>query len=514
MRIVMSALAAVLVSTFALQSPPCRAPVTWRGAPRPSSVQRVLVPPKCLVAPGGMGNKDSASAAVEAVPVPPPNAAALIVLLLCCSIGAVCSLDRVLISIAIIPMSSEMLYSDATKGAIAAGFSVGYCLGLAPAGIASSQYSPKVVLLAGLLVWSAAQAATPMAAATSLPALLAARILMGIGEAAAVPSLQVIAARFVPAERRSLFWGILSAALSCGTIAAYVVSPPLIESHGWPYVFELFGAAGGALALVWALLGADEPQRAAAAAAAAAEAEAAEGTGGIGTLVAAASPPASAAASRAEPSPVPWDQIRVSRPVWALAAAHSSVNFFMYFGLSWLPTYFAYQFGMSTADASAASLYPFVAGAVGSLVAGASCDQLVDRGLSLTDARKLMGSLAMGGPLLAMLVLALLSAGVGGVLLSRDEAEALFIGAVGMSAFAAAGYGCGAQDISARLASLLYGATSVFAVIAGASGQYFTGWLLDHYGRDFTPIFVLVVLIEAAGLVAWNRWWCSDRIFD
>ena len=95
MRIVMSALAAVLVSTFALQSPPCRAPVTWRGAPRPSSVQRVLVPPKCLVAPDGMGNKDSSSAAVEAVPVPPPNAAALIVLLLCCSIGAVCSLDRV-----------------------------------------------------------------------------------------------------------------------------------------------------------------------------------------------------------------------------------------------------------------------------------------------------------------------------------------------------------------------------------------------------------------------------------
>lgn len=506
----MTALVAVLVSTFALNPPPFRAPVTWRGAPRPSSVPRLLVPPKCLVAPGSMGSKDSASAAVEAVPVPPPNAAALIVLLLCCGIGAVCSLDRVLISIAIIPMSSEMLYSDATKGAIAAGFSVGYCLGLAPAGIASSQYSPKVVLLAGLLLWSAAQAATPMAAATSLPALLAARILMGIGEAAAVPSLQVIAARFVPAERRSLFWGILSAALSCGTIAAYVVSPPLMESHGWPYVFELFGAAGGALALLWALLGADEPQGAATAAAAAAAA----GTGGIGRRVAGASPPASVAASPAEPSPIPWDQIRVSRPVWALAAAHSSVNFFMYFGLSWLPTYFAYQFGLSTADASAASLYPFVAGAVGSLVAGASCDQLVDRGVSLTDARKVMGSLAMGGPLLAMLVLALLSAGVGGVLLSRDEAESLFIGAVGMSAFAAAGYGCGAQDLSARLASLLYGATSVFAVIAGASGQYLTGWLLDHYGRDFTPIFVLVVLIEAAGLVAWNRWWCSDRIFD
>jgi len=200
--------------------------------------------------------------------------------------------------------------------------------------------------------------------------------------------------------------------------------------------------------------------------------------------------------------------------VWALAAAHSSVNFFMYFGLSWLPTYFAYQFGLSTADASSASLYPFVAGAVGSLAAGSLCDALVSRGLSLTAARKAMGSIAHLGPLLAMLLLALLSSGVGGLQLDRDEAEVLFVGAVGLSAFASASYGCGAQDISTRLSSLLYGATSVFAVIAGASGQYLTGWLLDHYGRDFTPIFELVVLVEAAGLVAWNRWWSSERVFD
>ena len=85
---------------------------------------------------------------------------------------------------------------------------------------------------------------------------------------------------------------------------------------------------------------------------------------------------------------------------------------------------------------------------------------------------------------------------------------------MGCQSFSAAGYGCGAQDIATKYSSLIYGATSVLAVIAGASGQYFTGWLLDQNGRDFTPMFALVVVVELAGLIAWNAWWSSERTFD
>ena len=81
-------------------------------------------------------------------------------------------------------------------------------------------------------------------------------------------------------------------------------------------------------------------------------------------------------------------------------------------------------------------------------------------------------------------------------------------------AASAAGYGCGAQDIATRYSSLIYGSTSVFAVLAGASGQYFTGWLLEQNGRDFTPMFALVVAVELAGLLAWNAWWDSERVFE
>ena len=115
----------------------------------------------------------------------------VVILALCCAIAAVCALDRVVLSIAILPMAAEYGFSDSTKGLVAAAFSLGYCAGLLPAGVLSAISSPKTVLAGGLVLWSAAQAATPAAAEWCLPALLAARATMGIGEAAAIPCLQV-----------------------------------------------------------------------------------------------------------------------------------------------------------------------------------------------------------------------------------------------------------------------------------------------------------------------------------
>ena len=393
------------------------------------------------------------------------------ILVLCCAIGAVCALDRVVLSIAILPMSAEMGYSDSTKGLIASAFSWGYALGLLPAGTLSAISSPKAVLGGGLVVWSLAQAATPMAAASSLPALLAARAAMGVGEAAAIPCIQSIAANFVPARYRSQFCGVLTASLSLGTISAYTISPLLIDEYGWPSSFITYGGVGCVLAIAWLALGQSSP------------AEADECV-----------PDACDPGFESEPaSPwervaeVPWQDVVSSRAVWALTAAHSAANFYNYFALAWLPTYFSYQFSLSTKESSAASLLPFVAGAVGGLSAGFACDTLVNRtGIPLTRARKLTQTVAFVGPAVTLSALAVLGSGTAGMQLDRDTAEALFIIGVGCQAWSAGGWGCCTQDISKRYASLIYGATSVFAVLTGASGQYFTGWLLEQTGRDFT----------------------------
>ena len=62
-----------------------------------------------------------------------------------------------------------------------------------------------------------------------------------------------------------------------------------------------------------------------------------------------------------------------------MTSASIASNYFLYFAIAWLPTYFSYQFALDTGAASAASAAPFAAAAVGCVAAGASADALVAR---------------------------------------------------------------------------------------------------------------------------------------
>ena len=64
--------------------------------------------------------------AAEAEPQQELDLAIVPALAICCVIAAICALDRVVMSVAIIPMAADLAFSDATKGLIAASFSVGY----------------------------------------------------------------------------------------------------------------------------------------------------------------------------------------------------------------------------------------------------------------------------------------------------------------------------------------------------------------------------------------------------
>jgi MFS family permease len=412
------------------------------------------------------------------------------VLTLCCLIAAICALDRVVMSIAILPMGDEFGYEDGTKGLVAAAFSVGYGLALIPVGAAASTRGPRPVLALGLLWWSVAQLATPAAAAAGVPWLLGARAGMGVGEAAAIPSLQAVAAERVPEAQRSRFWGVLTSCLSLGTIAAYTATPAIIDAFDWEASFSIYGLAGVGLAAAWW--------------AAPYNTATATTTGSTSKL----------SSSSSTDGGIPWQTIRCSSQFWALLIAHACSNWFLYFSLSYLPTYFNYQFGMDASQASSASMEPFVAGALCSLASGLLCDWLVDSGqASLTRARKLMQTVSFLGPASCMVALAALES-FSPELLSRENAEDLFILAVGCQSFSAAGFGCAAQDASKQYAGVIYGASSAAAVAAGALSQASTGWLLEANGRDFEPIFLLTALILSGGCAAFWAKWSSEGDFD
>ncbi len=381
--------------------------------------------------------------------------------------------------VAIIPMAADLGFSETTKGLIAAAFSLGYGLGIAPAGaLVSKTGAPRRTLGGGLLAWSLAQAATAPAAPMGIAPLLASRTAMGVGEAACLPSLQVIAATGVAEEDRSRFWGFLTASLSLGTIAAYALTPAIIDWGGWPAAFYACGGGGALLALVWlATAGASE----------------------------AAAPVAE------EPRTLPWRRLAASEPVWALAAAHAASNVFLYFSVAWLPSFFVDVFGDSTGSASTASLLPFIAGAIAAVGAGTASDAIAPT-LGLTRTRKYAQSVATLGPAVSLTALAVLEQGN---MLTQPVAEALLVCAVATHACSCAGHGVGIQDISKRDASLVYGVTTIAAVVAGASGQYLTGAALDATNNDFAPVLLTISAVQLAGLAAWWTWWdSSERVFE
>lgn len=121
-------------------------------------------------------------------------------------IAAISALDRVAMSVALIPMASEFHFTDSTSGAISSLFSVGYGLAILPAGLLVSCISPKQVLACGVAVWSLATWATPAAAAllpiVVLPVLLI-RALVGMGEAMVIPTIHRLLSVWTSAQQKS-----------------------------------------------------------------------------------------------------------------------------------------------------------------------------------------------------------------------------------------------------------------------------------------------------------------------
>ena len=105
----------------------------------------------------------------------------------------------------------------------------------------------KRVLAAGVGLWSFFTFATPSAAQGGTATLLAARVLLGVGEGVAFPSIHSLVSKHVPSSLQSSAVGIITAASYAGTAIAFYISPILIANFGWPSVFYIFGALG----LLW-----------------------------------------------------------------------------------------------------------------------------------------------------------------------------------------------------------------------------------------------------------------------
>jgi len=169
-------------------------------------------------------------------------APALILLVICFLINYV---DRGNISIAAPLVKKEFGLSESQLGILFATFFVTYTAGQFVIGWLVDRFEVTGILAAGFLVWSLATATTGMVRGFGM--LLAMRLILGAGEAVALPSGSKILAQQLAEHHRGFASGALMFGLRCGNALGTLCAGTLMAKFGWRPVFLWVGL----ISLLW-----------------------------------------------------------------------------------------------------------------------------------------------------------------------------------------------------------------------------------------------------------------------
>ncbi len=399
----------------------------------------------------------------------------------------ICYIDRVNISVAIIPMAEELGWHLDTQGLVLSSFFVGYLLLQVIGGRLADRFGGKIVLGAGVLLWSLFTILTPTAALGGLTFLLLVRVAMGMGEAVTFPSIYSTYARWVPLTERSRAIGFTNSGIPLGTVFALVVTPIITERFGWQWAFYIFGAVGFFWYLAWQVKASRSPQ---AHAQVSAE-ELAEIEAGTVTVHGR--------------EPVPWKAMLRSGPVWAIIVCHFCNNWSLYVLLSWLPTFVNKGLGVDYAAVGWFTMIPHITSFFFLNIAGNVADRLIRRGMDVGKVRKLMQTIGFGGISAALLIV--------GEVQSAWMAIAIMSVGTAIGAFVTGGFAVNHMDIAPKYAGTLMGITNTAGTIPGIIGVYFSGVILELTG-SWSLVFQVAAGVTLTGMVVFLLLSSGEKQFD
>lgn len=443
-----------------------------------------------------------------------------IVLVIHCFLSfVVCSVDRINLAVAIIPMSQLFHWSDSKQGLIQSIFFLGYMTTAIVGGRWADAKGGRTVLASGVFVWSLCTALIPLTS-SNLPLLLLVRVVLGAGEGVAMPAMNAIVAAAVPPQFRARSLAFIYSGMYVGSILGLLATPPIL--HIWHYqgAFYVFAIVG----FVWValfLLTTSERKASYMGAVAIPSTD-----GENNTMSQTAGRHVEAAMAHPDPSayllPENGGHLRsvgddgsLEEPtlfelfshsaVWAIIVAHFCCTWGYFVLLAWLPTYFNARFSLDVQSSAWLASLPWVCMFLAANIGGALADAMLARGVGVTFVRKIMQGVGFVGP--AILLLFLMRAE------KASTAVAFLGGALATSAFSQSGVYANHQDIGPRIAGTLLGVSNMFASLPGLLGVWLTGVVLQATGRNWDVVFAMAVAFYILGLIVYTALGTSRRIW-
>ncbi|CAM6035425.1 unnamed protein product [Sphagnum compactum] len=417
----------------------------------------------------------------------------------------ICNMDKVNMSVAIIPMSHQMGWNSSIAGLVQSSFFWGYAISQLPGGWLAARFTGQKVLRGGVLLWSLATAAVPRFA-SFIPGLLFCRLLVGLGEGVSPSAATDLIARAMPVSERSRAVATVFGGLNIGSVIGLLLAPVIIQYIGWESVFYIFGFLG----VLWCL-----------------GFESAVRTVGINDvspisyttgsthkpsdaisssreLSSNGKPSSSATTIAQSKKAVPWRAFFKNRAVWAMIYAHFCGNWGHYTLLSWLPTYFCEELHLDLTHAAFVSLLPPLASVVVATIAAPLADHFISRGMDITLVRKVCQSIAFLAPA-ACMTIAFATPNI-----NPWVDVAILTAGIGLSSFALAGLYCTHQDISPKYAGILLGITNTAGAIPGVLGVALVGIIFDQTHSWNLALFAPSIFFYLTGIMVWNVFASSE----
>lgn len=395
----------------------------------------------------------------------------IIVLSLIFIAGIINFLDRSSLSIANSTIRSELGLTATQMGLLLSAFSFGYGLCQLPIGFVLERLGIKKAYGFGLFIWSVAQALTGMV--TTFPQLMAARIVLGVGESPQLPTGVKVVNDWYNVRERGVPMGIVNMSGALGP----AIAPPLLTMImlylGWRYMFIALGVLGIVVSFVWLAYYRNRP-------------EADLSKDEIDYLDDGNPPSNSGKITLAD-----FLALFKQRSMWGMIVGFNGVGYMVWLYVNWLPAYLQQSRGLSLANTGFVAAIPFLFGAFGMIVNGYASDWLLRHGADKMKSRKWL------------ICIGLLFAAIFTLPAAYTDSTVMAVAYISMALFSVHFAGTSAWGLilvstPSRLVSSVTGIQNFGGFIGGMIAPVLTGIIVDKTG-SFTLALTLCALIAFIG---------------
>lgn len=382
-------------------------------------------------------------------------------------------IDRTMLGLLAPDLGKELNWNENDYGNIVTAFQAAYALGFLVMGWVIDRFGPKIGYSIAICIWTLGHVAHGFA--SSVTSFMAARVILGVGEAGHFPSVVSASSQWFPQKERAYAIGWVNSATTIGVILTAPTLALFMHSLGfdWRQTFFVTGLFGVILLGLW-WWHYSNPRE----------------SGRVTTEE----------LEWIEHDPpeklekIGWSRLMTKREAWAFAVAKFLTDPVWFLMLFWLPKYFASTYDVDLKVVLLPMIIMYLLSDIGSIAGGWLSSRLIQRGHTPNFARKI--TLIVSG----CFVLPLLF--VSGL-------DNMWV-AVVLIGLALAGH----QSFSSNLLSLppdMFPKRAVGSVIglggfAGGIGGMImaksTGLVLDATGGSYTVIFAVCTTVYFLAVAA------------